>query len=104
MAESSTPALTEERWLSILKRPWKFVLGLFLLGVTMIKCIICGKMIEVDENEFRKDAGTVFVDFGFGSKFDGDYYSGNVHDKCFESIQKNFTQAGVVAGGMFDED
>jgi hypothetical protein len=69
----------------------------------MVKCIICGETIDVDENEFRKDAGTVFVDFGFGSKFDGDYYSGNVHDKCFESIQKNFTQAGVVAGGMFDE-
>lgn len=69
----------------------------------MTKCIICGETIEIDENEFRKDAGTVFVDFGFGSKFDGDYYSGNVHDKCFESIQKNFTQAGVVAGGLFDE-
>jgi hypothetical protein len=66
-------------------------------------CIICGKKIEVDENEFHKDSGVVFVDFGFGSKYDGDSFTGNIHDNCFKSIQKNFSSAGETFEERFGE-
>lgn len=54
----------------------------------MIKCMVCGKEISTfgindkDPNEFLNDAGFVSIHFGYGSKLDGNNYSGYIHDNC----------------------
>lgn len=62
-----------------------------------MKCMICGEEITTfgtgmdncDQTEFLDDAGFVIVEFGYGSKFDCEQYSGQLHDSCFENLLKN---------------
>jgi hypothetical protein len=59
--------------------------------------MICGKEITTfgtgmdncDETEFLEYAGFVSVEFGYGSEFDCEQYSGQIHDSCFKNVVKN---------------
>lgn len=69
-----------------------------------MNCMICGCEIKTfgtgsensDPNEFLHDAGFVTFDFGFGSKFDCEEYSGQIHDSCFETILNNVKQTRTL--------
>lgn len=54
-----------------------------------MKCMICGKDVTKDPQEFLNGSGFVTIDFNFGSKFDGDLFEGYIHDECFEKISEN---------------
>ena len=62
----------------------------------MIKCMVCGKEISTFgindnyPNEFLNDAGFVSISFGYGSKLDGDNYSGVIHDNCLNKDNVKF--------------
>lgn len=54
-------------------------------------------MDNCDNTEFLDNGGFVTIDFGFGSKFDCEQYSGQIHDSCFENVvKKNTTQTRTL--------
>lgn len=61
-----------------------------------MKCMICGKDVTENELKFLNGSGFVTIDFGFGSKFDGDLYEGYIHDECFEKISDNLIQTRTL--------
>lgn len=64
------------------------------------RCVLCGGEVTKDEHGSLDYAGYITIDFGYGSKFDGDGYAAFIHDSCFEKIR------GIVnfSSNLFDGD
>lgn len=60
-----------------------------------MKCMICGQDIKkldvgISNEEFLDNAGNVEISFGYGSSgFDGESYTGFIHDECFKKIKEH---------------
>jgi hypothetical protein len=48
------------------------------------QCLVCEKELEWLEYCFREDATNIEVVCGFGSRLDGDVYSGALCDDCIK--------------------
>lgn len=67
-----------------------------------MKCMICGKDVTKGIQECLNDSGFVTIEFGYGSKFDGDAFESYIHDECFEKISKNLIQTRTLEDYMKD--
>ena len=54
--------------------------------VTSLTCDFCGLTDSVDTGCIT----SFNIAFGYGSKFDGDYYNLEICDKCFEKLKNEY--------------
>lgn len=62
------------------------------IGHTTV-CNRCGKKNHIQEgknHDFEDDTQSIYLDFGYESKFDGEKWSFDLCDNCLEAIVKDF--------------
>ena len=56
--------------------------------VEIDKCVFCGEPIYIYSQDIFKDAGTIEIGFGYGSRRDNSYGKGYIHDLCSAKLDQ----------------
>lgn len=68
------------------------------------ECVVCGEPVYAYDADLLKDAGTISLSFGYGSRRDTDYGQGFIHDYCSFSFDQKMTGRRLFWGSPLHRD